>query len=178
MKANNSYKTRPGDYIAVDVETTGLSPRYGARIIEIAAVALNYDSLAAEFQSLVDPGVSVPVAVQRINNITDAVLQGQPGPEYVFNLFREFIGTNTLIAHNAVFDMGFLRAEFRRQGQDMANPNICTLQMSRNLLPGLPDYKLATVYRYLFGELPHDPQHRALTDARMAGRIWLELTKL
>ncbi|MFW8602363.1 PolC-type DNA polymerase III [Desulfobacterota bacterium M19] len=177
MKANNSYKIKAGNYVAVDVETTGLSPRYGARVIEIAAVVLQHNSPAVEFQSLVDPGVPVPAVVQRINNITDAVLQGQPKPEDVFTQLREFIGTNTLIAHNAVFDMGFLRAEFSRQGHEMSNPSVCTLQMSRNLLPGLPDYKLATVYRHLFGELPQEPRHRALTDARMAGRIWLELMK-
>jgi len=177
MKANNSYKIGSGDYIAVDVETTGLSPRYGARVIEIAAVVLQHNSPAVEFQSLVEPGIPVPMVVQRINNITDALLQGQPKSEDVFARFREFIGTNTLIAHNAVFDMSFLRAEFSRQGHNMTNPSVCTLQMSRNLLPGLPNYKLATVYRHLFGELPQDPQHRALTDARMAGRIWLELKK-
>jgi DNA polymerase III epsilon subunit family exonuclease len=169
---------RPNErYIAVDVETTGLSPRHGARIIEIAAVALNDNGLAEEFQSLINPGVNVPKVVQRVHGITNAALRGQPPPEYVFSQFSSFIASNTLIAHNAPFDMGFLRAEFKRQNMEMRNHNQCTLQLSRKRLPGLPDYKLATVYRHLFGELPADPQHRALADARMAGRIWLELKK-
>ena len=175
MKSDNSHTNKR--YIAVDVETTGLSPRYSARIIEIAAVALKNNGLAEEFQSLINPGVNIPKVVQRVHGITNAALRGQPPPEYVFRQFREFIGSDTLIAHNAPFDMGFLRAEFSRQGLEMQNHNQCTLQMSRKHLPDLPDYKLATVYRHLFGELPADPQHRALADARMAGRIWLALMK-
>jgi len=176
MKSDNSYKSE--HYIAVDVETTGLSPRYGARVIEIAAVALNDDGLAAEFQSLINPGVNIPKVVQRVHGITNTALQGRPPPEYVFSQFREFIGSATLIAHNAAFDMAFLGAEFRRQGMDMLNPNICTLKMSRKRLPGLENYKLETVYRHFFGTLPPVPRHRALVDAGMAGRIWFELAKL
>ncbi len=173
MMKRSSRKNK--HYIAIDVETTGLSPRHGGRVIELAAVALEDNDLGEEFQSLINPGVHVPKVVQRIHGITDAALQGQPPPEYVFRQFQAFIGTGTLIAHNAPFDMGFLRAEFKRQDIAMQNPNLCTLKMSRKQLPGLPDYKLATVYRHLFGELPVDPQHRALADARMAGRIWLEI---
>ncbi len=174
MNTDDSHKQKC--HIAVDVETTGLSFRYG-RVVEIAAVTLTHDGSAPEFHSLINPGVSVPVVVQRVHGITNAVLCGQPEPEEIFCRFRDFVGDNTLVAHNAMFDMGFLRAEFIRLGMNITNPSVCTLKMSRDLIPGLADYKLATVYRHLFGELPQEPQHRALTDARMAGRIWLELMK-
>jgi len=163
-------------YIAVDLETTSLSARHGGRIIEIAAVALADDGLEAEFQSLINPGVPIPVGAQRVHGITADLLQGQPSPEYVITQFRKFIGVDTLIAHNAQFDVNFLKYEFNRFGLDMVNRNICTLSMSRRCLPGLQNYKLATVYRHLFNELPGG-RHRALTDARMAGRIWQELIK-
>ncbi|VAW38111.1 hypothetical protein MNBD_DELTA03-208 [hydrothermal vent metagenome] len=164
-------------HIAIDVETTGLSPRFGGRIIEIAAVIMSADGFGAEFQTLINPGVNVPVAAKRVNGISTAMLRNKPEPPDVFPEFKEFIGGHTLLAHNAAFDMGFLRSEFLRLNMETHNPNICTLKMSRKLLPGLPDYKLATVYRHLFGCLPREARHRALTDAKMAGRIWLELTK-
>lgn len=105
-----------GIYVAIDVETTGLSTRTGGRIIEIGAVALNNGKLGAEFQSLVNPGVAIPASAQRIHGISSAMLQDRPVPEHAFSRLREFIGTSTLIAHNAVFDMAFLHSEFRRQG--------------------------------------------------------------
>ncbi|MBW2598868.1 MAG: 3'-5' exonuclease, partial [Deltaproteobacteria bacterium] len=60
----------------------------------------------------------------------------------------------------------------------LKNMSVCTLEMSRRLYPGLPDHKLDTVYRHLFGEIRKDTQrHRALDDARMAARIWMEMVK-
>ena len=164
-------------HIAIDVETTGLSPRFGARVIEIAAVVLSANGFGLEFQSLINPGVNVPIAARRVNGISTAMLRNQPKPPEVFKEFKKFIGDHTLLAHNATFDMNFLRSEFLHINIEMSNPNICTLKMSRKLLPGLPNYKLATVYRHLFGHMPRDASHRALTDAKMAGQIWLELTK-
>ena len=105
-----------GIYVAIDVETTGLSTRTGGRIIEIGAVALNNGKLGAEFQSLVNPGVAIPASAQRIHGISSAMLQDRPVPEHAFSRLWEFIGTSTLIAHNAVFDMAFLHSEFSRQG--------------------------------------------------------------
>ncbi len=170
------YGSRAGverKYIAVDVETTGLSPRYGARIIEIAAVSLTGGT--AEFQSLINPGVAIPENARRVHGISNNSLRGQPGPDYVYGQLREFIGDGTLIAHNAGFDMVFLRAEFKRCGLELRNQSVCTLALSRRCLPGLPNYKLATVYKKLFGELSSARSHRALADARMAARIWQKL---
>jgi len=163
-------------YVAVDLETTGLSPRAGHRVIEIGAVALEEGRVVGEFATLIDAGVSVPYAVQAIHGITDEMLAGQPRPEEALPLFAAFIRESTLVAHNAPFDLRFLSHEFARLGLGLPHPHRCTLALSRRRLPRLPDHSLETVYRHLFPEAELLRQsHRALDDARMAARIWLKL---
>ena len=161
--------------IAVDVETTGLSPLRG-RVIEIAAVKISSGQLKDVFHSLIDCGRPVPEPVQRINGITNEMLIGQPKPEAVFSAFRNFVGHSTLLAHNAPFDGSFIRHEFGRLGWGFGNPMRCTLQLSRRRFPRLENHRLETVFRHLFPDSVEDIRfHRALDDARMAGRIWMAL---
>jgi DNA polymerase-3 subunit epsilon len=88
----------------------------------------------------------------------------------------KFIGTSQLVAHNAAFDRAFVQHELGLLGMPFANPWYCTLQLSRRQLPRLFNHRLETVYRHLFGGLPEEVQrHRALDDARMAARVWIEL---
>ena len=163
-------------YTILDVETTGLSPAIGDRIIEIGAVAIQERTVVAEFESLIHVKKRVPLLVQHIHGITNEMLIGKPGPGEVFPQFREFIGDSTLVAHNAQFDIRFLRHEFERLGLGLRNRHLCTLEMSRKLYPRLRNHKLETVYRHLFGRTTGEVQtHRALDDARMVARIWLEM---
>lgn len=163
-------------YVIFDVETTGLFPRRGDRVIEIGAVLIVKGEICEEFHSLINVPKRITKGAQRLHGITNEMLEGQPGPEQVFPEFRKFIEDATLVAHNARFDMAFLRSEFHRLGVGLSNPRICTLEMSRRLYPGLPEHTLTSVYRFLFGELPEDIQmHRALSDARMAAEIWLKI---
>jgi len=163
-------------YIAFDVETTGLFPQRGARIIEIGAVAIADRIITEEFHSLVRSDRPIPTQARHIHGITNAMLAGQPTPEEAMSEFRKFIGDDPLIAHNAPFDMAFVRRELQRQGLPFNNPSLCTLEMSQQRLPHLPNHKLRTVYTHLFGAVPPDSQpHRALGDARMVAMIWLAM---
>jgi len=163
-------------HVVVDVETTGLSIAAGDRVIEIGAVNIQDREIVSEFATLIDPGVFIPWGVQRIHGITDEMLIGQPTPEQVIPLFNEFIRESVLVAHNAPFDLRFLRSEFARLRMKLPHRNVCTLEMSRNRFPRLADHKLETVYRYLFGDTAGSSQrHRALDDARMTARIWLAM---
>ncbi|MGC9022823.1 MAG: 3'-5' exonuclease, partial [Dissulfurimicrobium sp.] len=139
---------------AFDLETTGLSPRSGARIIEIGAVIIKYGVITAEFSSLIYTSQKIPLQVTRIHGITNDMLDGQPMPEDVFPAFMNFIGKIPLIAHNAHFDFSFLRHELRYIGFDLFNEGICTLELSRRLLPHLSNHRLETVARHLLGDLP------------------------
>lgn len=163
-------------FIAVDVETTGLSPSWGHRVIEIAAVKIQDGQLGEPFQSLIDCGRSIPKKVQEIHGITNEMLTGRPKPETVFRQFLDFIGDSVLVAHNADFDRAFIRSELGRLGWRFANPVQCTLRLSRRKLPRLPDHRLETVFRHLFpGEIEGLTAHRAMADAWMAGRIWVKM---
>jgi DNA polymerase-3 subunit epsilon len=163
-------------HVVVDLETTGLSPRQGHRVIEIGAVAVENGAIAGEFTSLIDAGVPVPPVVQAIHGITDEMLAGQPKPEEVLPLFSAFIADSILVAHNAAFDVRFLRHEFARLKMGLPNRHICTLEMSRLRFPRLPDRTLETVYLHLFPDVGlHRQNHRALDDAMMTAKIWLKM---
>ena len=165
-------------YVVLDVETTGLRLWRNDRIIEIGAVVVISDQIGEEFHTLIDPDKPITKAAQEVHGITREMLAGQPKVEEALTLFQRFIGNNTLVAHNADFDIGFLGYEYSRIGQGLRNRHICTLKLSRKLYPYLPDYKLETVAKHILGiELDKKRIHRALDDARLTARIWLEMRK-
>ncbi len=164
--------------MAFDVETTGLSPKDGDRIIEIGAVAIEEGKIVNDFQSLINVDRHIPRSVQQIHNITNKMLIGKPKPEEVIPKFQKFIKDSALVAHNAKFDITFLLWEFTLLKIDIRNKYFCTLELSRKLYPRLPNHKLETVFRHLFGERHEKAQrHRALEDARLTAMIWLEMRK-
>jgi DNA polymerase-3 subunit epsilon len=166
-------------YVVFDVETTGLFPHRGDRIIEIGAVSVSEGLIDGEFHSLVYTVKRIPAEAQRIHGITAEMLQNAPPAEEVFPRFHEFIKDRILVAHNAEFDMSFIRREFQRQGLILNQQCVCTMEMSRRHFPQLPNHKLYTVYRHLMGcDAPYAQRHRALADARMAAEIWLAIRKM
>ena len=163
-------------HVVVDCETTGLWPRRGHRVIEIGAVAIENLTVVGEFSTLIDAGVPIPPEVQAIHGITDEMLDGQPPPEEVLPRFYDFIRESVLVAHNASFDIRFLRHEFARLKLGLPHPHVCTLEMSRRRFPRLPDHTLETIYLHLFPDPAFLRQnHRALDDARMTAKIWLKM---
>ena len=164
-------------YIVFDLETTGLSPRYGDLVIEIGAVAIENGRLTDEFQSLIKIDKAIPWAAQRVHGISNKMLAGQPPATRIFPEFHRFIAQNPLIAHNAVFDIRFLHHEFSRVGLTLENSHHCTLKLSRRHYPHLRSHKLENLARHLLG--PAATQnlhlHRALDDARLTAKIWLKM---
>lgn len=166
------------EVIIFDVETTGLSPERGDRIIEIGAIKILGERIVDEYESLISLTAPISPHAQSVHGISSMMLRGQPDPHVVFSSFRKFIGTASLVAHNVQFDSRFLRAEFGRLGYGLPNRLECTLRLSRQSLAKLPNYKLETVYRHLGGVVTIEMQrHRALDDARMAAFVWLALEK-
>ncbi|MCX5846612.1 MAG: 3'-5' exonuclease [Deltaproteobacteria bacterium] len=163
-------------HVVLDVETTGLNAARGDRIIEIGAVVVQNGAIIDEFHSFVKPPKQISKSAQLVHGITDAMLIGQPTPEEVFPQFYDFIKNSVLVAHNAKFDIGFLRIEFPRHRLSLNHRYICTLEMSRQHFPRLSNHKLGTVYRHLVGKSTADIQaHRALGDAHMVAAIWLAM---
>lgn len=168
MRLSTSHKL-----VFFDLETTGLDSKKGHRVIEVAAITAEAGEIIDEFQSLVKTERIVPSQAVKIHNITNEMLIDQPAPGEVFPLLKEIFKDRILVAHNAKFDMAFLRKEFSLLGMRLNNRSICTLEMSRKLLPTLPNHKLTTVYQHLTGKPATDiQQHRALDDARMVAAIW------
>ena len=172
-----SQKT--GDsFVALDVETTGLSVFAGDRVIEIGAVLVEKGRIVTEFEQLIHTLRPISPSAQRVHGIGNRMLQGKPAPEEVIPRFCQWAGSQPVIAHNARFDLGFIRQECSRLGLYFPNPYSCTLNDARRHLPGLPNYRLETVARHLLGELPADlTLHRALADARLVAQIWLAMKR-
>ncbi|MCK9229448.1 MAG: 3'-5' exonuclease [Syntrophales bacterium] len=166
------------DAACIDVETTGLDPRRGHRIIEVGVVLIQDRSSVQEYQSLVKTAHPISKTATRVHRITNEILIEQPGPEDVFPTLRKLIDGRVLVAHNAKFDISFLRQEFARLGMTLNNTFICTLETSRRRFPNLANHKLETIYRHLVGPIPRTTQrHRALADARMVAAVWMAMEK-
>lgn len=162
--------------VIMDVETTGLSVQRGGRVIEVGAVAVVGDSIVDELDTLIDTGAEISYGAYLVHGISEELLRGKPRPDDVWNGFLDFAGDDPLVAHNAPFDSSFVRNEVSLLGRVIPNSWHCTVRLARRCLPHLSNHKLDTVYRHLFGALPVSVRrHRALDDARLAARIWVEL---
>ena len=156
------------EYVAFDLETTGLSSA-NDRIIEIGAVIMKNGEELDRFQTFVDPQRPLEKKIVELTGITDEMLRGAPGIEEVLPKFLEFIGGRVLVAHNSDFDTGFIRAECGRQGLPYAYTAADTLILSQNMLPQLNKFKLDIVSNAL--SLPDFNHHRAADDAVTCGLI-------
>ncbi len=125
-----------GEYVAFDLETTGLSSRNDT-IIEIGAVRMCRGKELARFQTFVAPGRMLEKRITELTGITDEMLLGAPPIEEVLPKFLEFVGSRVLVAHNSDFDTGFVRAACERQGLAYALTSADTLILAQNLMPEL-----------------------------------------
>ncbi|OGS59440.1 MAG: hypothetical protein A3J79_12340 [Elusimicrobia bacterium RIFOXYB2_FULL_62_6] len=153
----------------IDVETTGLSP-VTSRVCEVALVCSRGGVVAARFSSLVDPGLPIPAEASGIHGITDEMVRGAPSFGAVApRLIAELEGA-VLVAHNAEFDISFLRMEFARAGLRFPDlPEIDTLPMARGF-GSFTNNRLGTIAKEL--EIPAGNWHRALADVEMTRRIF------
>jgi DNA polymerase-3 subunit alpha (Gram-positive type) len=169
----------PDRWVVVDLETTGMSPARGDRIVEIGAVALEGSTVVGEFATLVDPDRLIPYDVQRIHGISDSMVIGQPLFEAILPQFLAFCGEATLISHNASFDRGFLDAEtLRATREPLPHAHVDTVRLSRMVLPRLGRHSLDSLVRHFGVRIPSHERHRALGDARATAEIWLKLRAL
>lgn len=162
------------EFVVVDLETTGGPP--GAHTItEIGAVRLRGGEVVSEFASLVNPGVPIPPMITVLTGITTAMVNEAPPIEAVLPSFLEWSGLsrgNVLVAHNANFDVGFLRAACAELDFPWPRPPVVdTLALARRVLTRdeTPNYKLGTLARIFRTSVT--PSHRALADAQATGDV-------
>ena len=159
-----------------DLETTGLSPDCGDRIIEIGAVKLSGNRLCGIFQTLVNPERKISDKIVSITGITNEMVAGKPTIDPVLPCFLEFIQEDTLVAHNAKFDLSFLRYELKHRGINKEFNEYCTLLASRREVKSSANFKLQTLKNH-FNLKPFGAMHRALSDAYVTAQLYLRLTK-
>ncbi|MDF2838523.1 MAG: PolC-type polymerase [Evtepia sp.] len=157
--ANGSFDA---PIVAFDIETTGLNPKRD-RLTEIGAVILENGQVMKKFQTFVNPDCPIPQEIVRLTGITDEMVEDAPSQEEAIRAFLDFAGNYPLAAHNADFDMGFMKEGCARYGMPFSLSSIDTLAMAQNLLPDLGRYKLNLVARHL--DLPDFNHHRASDDA-------------
>ena len=153
-------------FVVVDLETTGGSPATCA-ITEIGAVKVRGGARLGEFQTLVNPGMAIPPFISVLTGISDSMVAGAPRLESVVPAFLEFAGDAVLVAHNAPFDIGFLKAACARTGRDWpGNRVLDTARLARQVVTRdeAPNCKLASLARVFRASTT--PDHRALSDAR------------
>lgn len=155
-------------YIAFDIETTGFSP-VNDRITEIAAVKLVDGVIVGIFQELVNPQIPIPVHITEITGITDDMVACKRAISEVLPDFLAFCSDETLVAHNAPFDVGFIRHYSASIGLAFNNDVVDTLAVAHKVLPYLPNHKLETVANAL--QIKPSGYHRALDDAKTVAAI-------
>jgi DNA polymerase-3 subunit epsilon len=159
----------------LDFETTGLSPESGDRITEVAALRIAGGEIVDRYVSLVNCGVRIPPFISSLTGISQAMVDSAPPAAEVVPELIEFIGADTLAAHNASFDEKFLMAEGARLGHACRHEAlVCSVKLSRRVLPGMSSYKLGELARAL-GIVFRGTAHRAEADAEVAARLLLHI---
>jgi DNA polymerase III subunit epsilon len=161
--------------VMLDFETTGLSPAMGDRITEVAALRIVDGRVTERYVSLVNCGVRIPAFITALTGISQDMVDTAPPASKVVPELIDFIGGDTLAAHNASFDEKFLKAEGERLGRSCGHPHlVCSLKLSRRVFPGLPSYKLARLSGQL-GIAFRSAAHRAEADAEVAAQVLLHI---
>ena len=156
------------EFVAFDIETTGLNAR-DDRMTEIGAVIFSGGEIRKTFNTFVNPGIPIPANISELTGIRDSDVADAPGEKEAMEAFLRFAGSRPLIAHNAHFDVGFMRSAARRQGLRFSPVFLDTLALSQALLPELKRFKLDLVSNHL--GLPQFNHHRASDDALVVARI-------
>lgn len=147
-------------YTIVDIETTGGS--HGNRITEIAAVQTDGAKILASYETLVNPEVFIPKSITLLTGISNPMVQEAPLFEDIANDLLEFIGDSIFIAHNVSFDYGIIKNHFEDLGVSFNKKKLCTVRLSRGIIPGYPSYSLGKICPQL--GIENHSRHRAMGD--------------
>lgn len=159
------------DYLCVDLETTGLSPKMD-KIIEIGAVKVKSGKIVDTFETFVRPGVALPERIAELTGITEEDLASAPTITEVLPRFLEFAEELPLLGHRILFDYSFLKRAFVNVKLPFERKGIDTLKLSRKLLPDLPSKRLGDLCEHYQISIQ---AHRAMEDARATHFLYQKL---
>ncbi len=164
------------EYVILDIETTGLEPAQ-SELTEIGALKIKGSELKEVFSSLIRPKSPIPPRITQLTGIDDAMVKDFPGAVEILAKFHDFAGTSVLVAHNADFDIQFIKHHMKQLLDKGLNNNfMCTVKIARFLMPDLKNHKLHTVASH-FG-LRTENRHRAIGDAELTYQIWIRFLNM
>lgn len=150
------------DYVALDVETTGLDPQWD-EIIQVGCIRVRDGAIAAQYESLVNPGFEIDEYITKLTGITNEMLATAPSIEQIAPDIQNFIGDDCIVGHNVTFDINFLYDTFEKCGlTPLKNNFLCTRRLAYWVFPGWDSYKLKILVDKL--QLPDGQFHNAMTD--------------
>lgn len=154
--------------VFLDLETTGATATHD-RITEVGLVEVRNGAFVREWSTLVNPGMSIPPMIQALTGISNDMVATAPPFEDIARELYEAIDGRVLVAHNARFDYGFLKNEFKRLEKTFTAPVLCTVKLSRRLFPQHARHNLDTLMSR--HHIACDARHRALGDARVLWQL-------
>jgi len=162
------------DFVVVDVEATGAKTPPN-RLIELGAYRIRGGRIVDKFLQLVNPEIPIPRFVMTLTGISNDMVKQAPVFADVAPQWLDFVSDSVLVAHNAPFDTSFLNHEISRvyPGHRMVNPHLCTVRLSRRVLPDIANHRLDTVANHF--SIPIVSRHRAGSDALATAEIFLLL---
>lgn len=166
------------EFVIFDVETTGLSPRKGDRIVEVAAIKIRDFEIVDRFETLIDPERPLSYGAFLVNRITSQMLLGKPLAKDILLDLLEFFGEAILVGHHIQFDLSFLNNECVLAGRCPLQGTcfLDTAQMGRIFLPGLRSYSLGSLAKAL--EVECLRQHRAMIDVEVTLGVFRKLVEI
>lgn len=159
-------------YVAFDLETTGLRPKYD-KILEIGAVKVICGEVTQTYETFVDCGAEIPERITQLTGITQEMVAGSSGTREAVERFLDFAGDSVLLGHNVLFDYSFMKRNVINLGGTFERKGIDTLAISRSCHPELPGKSLDKMAQH-YG-IPQTQHHRALDDALTAARLYERL---
>jgi len=158
------------EFAVVDVETTGGSPARGDRIVEFASVRMRNGRITGGFETLVNPGLSIPRWITGLTGIDNDLVEPAPRFGEIADRVREELSGRVFVAHNVGFDWRFVSEELRMSSSEVpTGDRLCTVKLARRVVPGLKRRGLDSLARYYGVEI--DDRHRAGGDARATATI-------
>ena len=162
-------------YCVLDLETTGFSPKT-EKIAEVGIMKIKDGKVLEEFCEFVNPEKPIPERVVEVTHITDDMVKDADTIDKVFPRILEFIKGSVLVAHNASFDMGFLKYTAKELGYEFDYTYVDTLALSRKIFPDLKKHKLGKIAEYL--KIKVEVAHRALDDVDTTVKVYNEMIKI
>ncbi|MDX1902726.1 MAG: exonuclease domain-containing protein [Thermonemataceae bacterium] len=162
-------------YTIIDIETTGSKPDYD-KIIDIAIYLHNGKEIVDTFSSLVNPERYIPEFITRLTGISNEMVENAPKFYEIAKKIVEFTEGHIFVAHNVHFDYSFVKAEFKNLGFNFQRKTLCTLRLSRKLIPHLPSYSLGRLCESIGIDLKD--RHRANGDAEATAKLFTKLVQI